>query len=194
MEGDAALAEDLGDRAAALSMDLPALGGGDDEPVDLRMLDQKLYVNLGEATGGDFYRVDLAEDDDPVGVEFAAILDQADPVDQFGVLGDSATSFSADGDGGEIDGVPTTRYLLAIDPAVMYEAQGLDVETMVDLPETVDYILYVGADYLPRRMEVEVPDIGTSSVEWSNWGKDVLIEVPDEDEITDETPTALVQG
>ena len=194
VEGDAALSDDPADGAAVLCLDVAALGGAGDDPIDLRMIDQVMYVNLGKATGDEFYRVDLAESDDAVGDELAGMLDQVDPVKQFEVLGDSVSAFSPDGEGDEIDGVSTTRYVLSIDPASMYEAQGLDPETLVELPETVDYLLYVGDDLLPRRMEVEVPGVGTSTVEWSKWGESVVIEAPGEDQITDDAPAGFASG
>ncbi|MBM9463523.1 hypothetical protein JL108_08670 [Aeromicrobium sp. YIM 150415] len=188
LEGYSALAKDPDEKAAVLSMDVSALGMAGDEPMDLRMVDQKVYVNLGETTDGKFYRVDLAQEDDPMGAELAGMLEQADPLRQFEVLGAAATEISSEGDGGEIDGVATTRYVLSVDPAAMYEAQGFGVDE--GMPEAFDYILYVGVDHLPRRMEIEVPGAGTSTVEWSEWGQDVVIDVPDDDQITDEAPAA----
>lgn len=32
---------------------------------------------------------------------------------------------------------------------------------MTGLPESLEYVLYVGDDLLPRRMEIEVPGMGT---------------------------------
>ncbi len=190
VEADVALSDDPTDSAAALSMG----GSAGGESVDLRAIGRMMYVNLGEATGGEFYRADLADGGEAIGNELAGVLDQADPLAQFEVLGDSVTAFTTEGDGGEIDGVSTTRYIMAVDPAAMYESQGLDPETLVELPKAVDYVLYVGVDLLPRRMEVEVPGVGASTVEWSKWGESVVIEAPDEDQITDEAPAGFAQS
>lgn len=123
MEGDAALAKDNAEREAVLTVDTSVLGDDpSEESMDLRLVDQKFYVNLGETTDGDFYRIDLVEEGEPEGTEFAAILDQADALKQIEILGASATAREPDGDGGEVDGVSTMRYVLSVDPEVMYEA------------------------------------------------------------------------
>ncbi|TSD58687.1 hypothetical protein [Aeromicrobium piscarium] len=189
MEGQAVISEDAKTDAATLSMDLAALGGSS---MDLRMVDQVLYVNMGQATQDEFYRIDLGGDSDVD--EFSDMLEQVNPSAQLKMIGESMTDFSVEGDGGEIDGVPTTRYVLMIDPVAMYEAQGLDPETMVDLPDAVEYVVHVGADLLPRRMEAEIPGTGSSAVEWSRWGEEIAIEVPDDDQVTDEPPAGLTES
>ncbi|OUZ10545.1 hypothetical protein BHE97_07250 [Aeromicrobium sp. PE09-221] len=179
VEGRMVIAEDAGDRAAALTMDLPGPGGPGASQLDLRLVDEVVYVNLGQATDDDFYRVEVNGDSAQDAEDFIAMLDQADPVHQLEILRDAVTGFSEDGDGGEIDGVSTTRYVLTVDSMAMREAQGLDPEGTIELPRNVDYVFSIGPDLLPRRMEVEIPSAGASTMEWRRWGQDAVIETPD---------------
>lgn len=185
MEGWAILDQDPASAAAQLTMELSGMGDG---RMDLRMVNRVVYANLGQMTEDRFYKIDPDDDSDPLAGRFVDMLEQADPVTQMKLIGDSTTEFAEGGDGGEIDGVRTVRYVLSVDPVAMYEAQGVGADQMVELPDVLEYVLYVGRDLLPRRLEVEIPGVGTSKVEWAAWGEEVSIDVPDEDSITDEAP------
>ncbi|TSD63639.1 hypothetical protein [Aeromicrobium piscarium] len=191
MEGDTVLADDPADVAMSLSMDMEGMGAPEGTSMDMRMVDQVIYMNMGQMTEDKFVKIDLTDESNPLGAEFSDILEQSNPAAQIEAMNDSITSFEEAGDGGEIDGVSTTKYNLTLDAAKVMEAQGQDT---VGAPETFEYVMYVGEDNLPRQMDIEIPGMGTSTIEWSKWGEDVSIDAPSDDEITDQDPFGGMAG
>ncbi|MBM9464859.1 hypothetical protein JL108_15515 [Aeromicrobium sp. YIM 150415] len=191
VEGDTLTAEDPADAAVAMSMDMEAAGAPEGTKMDMRMVDQVMYMNMGQMTGDKFFKIDLTDESNPLGAQYNQLVNQSNPAAQFDAMDDAISSFEEDGDGGEIDGVETKKYTMTLDAAAMLEAQGMDT---VGAPESLDYVLYIGVDNLPRRMEIEVPGAGTSTIDWTKWGEDVSIEAPAEDEISDENPFAGMAG
>ncbi|RLV56429.1 hypothetical protein D9V41_04945 [Aeromicrobium phragmitis] len=192
MDGDMSVAEKPADTAMSLTMDGEALGAGDTD-LEMRLVDQVMYMKMGQATGDKFARIDLTDESNPMGAQFSEMMEQSNPATQVEAMGESIESFEDGGDGGEIDGVSTTKYRITLNAAKMYEAQGTDPSAMAGLPETIEYVMYVGDDNLPRRLEAEV--MGATAVnEWTKWGEDVDISAPSDDEITDQNPFAGMGG
>lgn len=182
MEGDMSLAEQTADTAMSLVLDGESLGAAGD--MEMRLVDQVMYLNLGQMTEDKFAKIDLTDESNPMAEQYGQIMDQSNPASQIEAMGDSIVTFEEDGDGGQIDGVDTVKYLVTLDAVKMYEAQGVDPSTMPGLPETIEYVMYIGEDNLPRRMEVNIP--GAEAVnEWSNWGEDISITAPSEDQISE---------
>lgn len=192
MEGDMHVTENTADTAVSLVLDGQALGAGDTD-LEMRLVDQVMYMKMGPATGDKFAKIDLTDENNPMGAQFTEMMEQSDPAKQIEAMGESIEAFENEGDGGEIDGVSTTKYRVTLNAAKMYEAQGTDPSTMAGLPETLEYVMFVGDDNLPRRLEVEV--MGSTAVnEWTKWGEDVDISAPADDEITDQNPFAGFGG
>src|SRR5690606_26345608 len=124
MEGDMALSEDPAKTAMAITMSGEALPAG--QGMEMRLVDQIMYMKMGEMTQGKFVKIDLTDESNPLGEQYGNMLDQSNPATQIEAMGKSIVKFENQGDGGEIDGVSTTKYLVQLDTAKMYEAQGVD--------------------------------------------------------------------
>ena len=68
----------------------------------------------------------------------------------------------------------------------------------VELPESIDVTLYIGADDLPRRMvsRVPTPDGATAKMQldYSKWGESVTIKAPSKANIADEDLLSQLAG
>lgn len=192
MEGDMRVSDKPEDTAVAIVLDGAALGASGMD-LESRLVDEVMYIKMGQATGDKFVKLDLNDPNNPMGSQFSEMMEQSDPSKQIEAMGKSIESFEDEGDGGEIDGVSTTKYRVTLNAARMYEAQGTDPSTTAGLPETLEYVMYVGEDNLPRRLEAEV--MGAAAVnEWTRWGEDVEISAPADSEITDQNPFAGLGG
>ncbi len=154
---------------------------------DIRVVDGKMYMNMGELSGGKF--LDLSTMPGGAG-DIGAILDQVNPGSQVEGFGDALTDFTADPEGPEIDGVKTTQLTLTLDTRKMFEAQpqeGVDIDTLVStIGESMVYDMFVGPDDLPRRIVMpNVGGMGTGTQEYTKWGEPVKVEAPAKDEIAD---------
>lgn len=178
MTGDLRVAEDVEKSASRLSMDLGMM------QMDVRLVDGVMYLKMGQMTGGKYVRIDLRDPDDPVVKRFGSSMDQVDPAKQLETFEKALVEFENEGDGGEIDGVPTTKVRLVVDTEKMLgsaETRQLGAK----MPKQIAYVLYVGAqDDLMRRLDVDL-DAGSTMIDWSRWGEDVDVEAPKKSEVTD---------
>lgn len=154
--------------------------------MDVRMVDGIMYLSMGEMTGGKFVKIDPSDPDDPLAQQFGSNADKADPTKQLEVFRDSLVGFDNQGDGGEIDGVKTTKIKLTLDTAKVMAAQGASSEAAAsaDMPKKLDYTVFVGDDDLMRRMVIEISGM-SSTIDWTKWGEPVTVEAPPKDQITD---------
>ena len=167
---------------AAMQMQMNAGG----MVAEIRMTDGKMYMNMGQLTGGKF--VDLAAVPGDV-AELGSVLDQMNPGAQVAVFAAALTDFNAAA-GPEIDGVATTQVTLTLDTRKMLEAQPntvADIDAAVEaLGAAITYDVFVGSDDLPRRIVMPNPaGAGTATLEYSKWGEPVSISAPAADEIAD---------
>jgi len=176
--GDVALGDRLEDTRAQISLDAGPM------PMEARLVDEVLYLKIGRLTDGKYARLDLGEDGDLAGL--GSLTEGVDPARQLTSLRGALVEFENLGDGGEVDGVPTTRLRLVLDTKkLMGDAAGkAEAPRAQRLPERVEYVLHVGSDDLLRTMTSEVMDTPTT-VSWTRWGEPVDVTAPGPDEITD---------
>ncbi|MFT4189463.1 MAG: hypothetical protein QM621_12880 [Aeromicrobium sp.] len=163
--------------------------------MDMEMLvvDGSMYMKMGEMTGGKYVQTSL---DDP---QYGATVEQLDLGTQLKTFEEALVEFEATGESEEIDGVDAAEYVLTLDSEKVMEDLGQDLSSLegsgVELPETMEYTLFVGDDDLPRRMVANV-DLGAGSSEMTmdffDWGTGADVEAPSADEITTENPFAGV--
>lgn len=166
------------DMAMNMSMDM--------ESMTFRMsfVDQALYMNLGEMTEDKFVRVDLTDKSDPFAEQWGKMMDQMDPAKQMELFKEAVTSFEQEGDSKTIDGVEAVRYAVKVDTSKVADFQDLPAGATSQLPDTLDYTLYVGPDDLLRRMEFDIAGV-KAKMDFSEWGEPVDIKAPPADEISD---------
>lgn len=177
MEGDVRIDDDLAKSASQLTMDLGATS------VDVRLVDQVMYLKMGEMTGGKYVRMDLSDPNSPLAKQYGSMTDQADPQTQLETFRRALVSFENEGDGGTVDGVATTKLALTVDTRKALADQA--AQPGAQLPKRLTYVLHVGReDDLLRRMTVDMAQAPTT-IDWSRWGEKVTIEAPPASEISD---------
>lgn len=176
MSGDVQMAESVADSASHLTMDMGAM------TMDLRLVEGVMYLKMGEMTGGKYAKIDLTDPDSPLAQQYGSMADQADPTAQLQTFKSALVEFDNQGDGGEIDGVDTTKIEVAVDTAKVLEEQGQQLPK--SMPKELRYVMHVGADDLLRKMTMDLA--GTeSTLTWTKWGEPVEVEAPAKDEISD---------
>lgn len=155
-------------------------------PLEIRLVGGQMYINMGELTGGKFWQLDPTDTSNPL----AASMGQS--------TGSSATeslqeilpalvSVTPSGAPEQLDGVSAQPYEVVVDSSKMAGQAGEQFAAAqaagVEVPATVTYTYWVGADKLPRKLVMEI--LGSHiEMTLSNWGGDVTIEAPPADQVT----------
>lgn len=179
--GDQTMGSTTGDSAISMTMDTPGAA-----KTEIRLIDQVLYINLGQASDHKFAKIDLTDQRSSRGLGLEQFATQMDLSKQFEIFQDSLTNFEQAGDAEQIDGVKAKPYRISVDAAKLAKATRADAS---QLPEELTYTFYVGPDDLVRRMVTSV-GAGKVTTDFSRWGRDVTIEKPEKSEVTDDAPFA----
>lgn len=182
VSGDMLVSEKPEDVKAAMTMDMGQM------KMDIRMIGTVMYMNMGQLSGGKFFKLDLNDSDNPLTQQYGSMTEQLDPSEQLEKFRAGLVEFDHQGDGGTVDGVETSKIRLVLDTKKTLDLSGEDADNLgAKMPETLEYTLFVGEDDLMRKMEIDLGGM-PSTIEWSKWGEPVEVEAPAESEITD-TPT-----
>ena len=182
-EGDIAAGDKPEDTAMSLTMDLGS------QKAEMRLVDQTFYMNLGAPTGNKFAKIDLTDENNPIGKQYNSLLKNLDPTGQLEQLEKAVTKFEQKGSPKQIDGVEATPYEVTVDVAKLADSLGgLNGQT-AGVPKSITYVMYVGPDKLPRQMSFDAA--GTKlTMNYSKWGEKVDIKAPPAAQITDKNPFA----
>jgi len=186
MTGDVRVGDSPADYAADITMSAPSLGDG------LRMVivDQVLYLDMGEATAGKYVRLDLTDTSSPLAQMMSQVLRSADPSGSIAGMRNSITDFEKVGTE-RVDGVQTTQYRVEVDSRKALAAQGMaDLPGVDQLPDTLTYDMWIGADDLIRRMSFAMGMTMTMTMDITQWGEPVRVTAPPPGQITKTDPFA----
>jgi len=153
---------------------------------EIRIVDGAAYMNMGALTQNKFF--DLAEMGGGA-ADVTALLDQVNPEAQMAVFETAIEDFSAEPDAEKIDGVSTTKVTLTLNTkrlmAATPQLAEQDASVLESLGETMQYVMFVGSDDLPRR--IVAPGLGdaTTTINYSAWGEPVSVSAPNADELAD---------
>lgn len=194
-KGDVKIGKTSDDTAMAMTMDTGQAGAGS---LEMRLVNEVFYLNFGPLTQNKFAKIDLKDENNPIGKQYGDLLDNIDPSKQLDQLKGAVTSFEKKGAVKELDGVKAQPYAIVVDTSKIesFKAAGAGA----NVPKTLTYTMYVGPDNLPRRLISEIPDIGGSgptklTIDYSQWGEDVSIDEPKASQISDKDPfSQLGQG
>lgn len=182
--GDQQMGASPDDSAIALKLDTSGM------EMEMRLVDQVLYFNMGAMTGNKFAKLDLTDKDNPLVSQFGQFTEQADLASQFEAFQDALTGFEQKGESKQIDGVAATPYDITVDTAKMGQASGADTSA---LPKEFTYTFYVGPDNLVRRMVTSTSGVDLT-MDYSKWGQDVDIKAPADSEVSDQDISKLLSG
>ncbi|WP_019143684.1 LolA-like protein [Aeromicrobium massiliense] len=181
-EGDVRVSDDPAKTAVSMTMDTGETGA-----MDLVLVDQVMYMRLGQLTSGKYVKIDLTDESNPIGKQYGSLVDQLDPSAQVEQLDEAISGFEATGDPVQIDGVEAQPYEVTVDTAKLQEAAGQSAgQGAAGMPATIEYTMWIGPDDLIRRMTTT--SAGTVTVDYSKWGEDLDIAAPKASEITDQDP------
>lgn len=152
--------------------------------MQLTLVDEVVYVNLGRLTSGKYARLDL--DEPQAAAMFGELVQGTDVVAVAKAL-DRAVRRLDVVDREVVDGIPTTEYRLTVDTQQALSTQGTPQSTIDALPDTITYDFFLDEHELPHRMEF---DMGPASAEMtmSDWGRPVDISAPPRSQITSDNP------
>lgn len=188
IEGDLETGDTLADSAMDMTMSAPALGEG----LRIVLVDEVMYLNLGQMTQGKFAKVDLGDTSTPMGQMMSQLAGSADPSAAMKAMERGITSFEQVGKE-QIDGVDTCRYNVEVDLKEVLAAQGmsdLPGAATAQLPKTVTFDMWVGKDDLIRRMSFSLGEAMTITMNLTDWGEPVDITAPPRNQITKSDPFA----
>ncbi|WP_244928727.1 LppX_LprAFG lipoprotein [Nocardioides sp. W7] len=150
--------------------------------IETVMVDGVMYMKMpGMGADDKYFKLDLNDPDNPLGQSFTS---QLDPKAMFEQFEDGLSSVVYQGEQ-DVDGDSADAYVVTVDAAEVLAAQGQEIPEGVDVPEEFSYTVYF-ADDLFRRMEIDMGEgLGAVSMDFTDWGKDVTIEAPPSNQVTD---------
>lgn len=121
------------DMAMTMSMD------SDSTTMRMCVLDQTLYMNMGELSEGKYVKIDLTDRSNPVAKRWGETMDQMDPAKQMKLFKEAVTSFEQKGGSKTIDGVEADRYEMTLDTSKVPAFKELPEASKAQVPDTIDY-------------------------------------------------------
>jgi hypothetical protein len=185
--GDVAVGASATDTAVAMKMDL-----GSSMSLDVKMVDQVFYMNMGQLTANKYIKIDLTDQSNPLAKQYGQIVDQMDPAKQLEQFKDALKSFEKKGEPQTLDGVEAQPYVVTVDTSKIKALADLPAASASQIPDTLVYTMFIGPDNLPRRIETELAGAKTT-LNYSNWGEPVDIKAPPASEISDKSLSDLSQ-
>jgi hypothetical protein len=170
-EGDV----DYGGDSPSSAMTVSGMMGAGD--TDVRLVDGVMYLNLGQLSKDKFWKIDLNDPDSPFG-SLGAQLDVKSSVE---LLEKGMTSVEYVGPEDGLD-----HFTATVDPEVLLEAMGPQASAGASaLPKSLDYDIWLDEDNRVNQLSFTLGKLGTLEMTLSDFGKDVTIEAPPADQVTD---------
>ena len=164
--------------------------------VELRLVDQNFYLELGKLTSNKFVKIDLTDKSNPIATQYGEIIENLDPARQVKQYEAAIVKFDNKAEPVKLDGVQAQPYKITIDPS---KASQLKKLKDTQLPESMAFTLYVGPDDLPRRMVSIIPTANKSGntrlqMDYTKWGENVSIAAPSAANITENSLLNQLSG
>jgi len=168
--------------ATPADMTLTMSGGMMPGEIVTTMVGGVMYMQIpGMSADGQYFKIDLNDPNNPLG---SGLTSQLDPKAMFEQFEDSLTSVTYDGEQ-DVDGDTADAYSVTVDANAVLEGQGQTMPPGVDMPDDFTYTVYFADDKF-RRMEIAMGEsLGEVTMDFTDWGKDVSIEAPPADQVTD---------
>lgn len=184
-KGDVLVGSSAADTAMTMSMDM-----GSSMTMDMRLVDQVFYMNMGPMTDNKFAKIDLTDENNIFAKQYGQIVDQMDPAKQMEQFQEAMKSFEKKGEPKTLDGVEAQPYVVTVDTSKIKALADLEGAAASQIPDTIEYTMFIGPDNLPRRIETELAGSKTT-MNYSKWGEPVDIKAPSADEISDKDLSQL---
>ncbi len=187
-QGDVAIGSKPADSAMVMTMDM-----GPSASFEMRLVDQTMFMNMGELSEGKFLKIDLSDGDNALTRQFGQMLDQMDPAKQMAQLDKAVTSFEKKGEPMSLDGVKAQPYVMEVDTSKIDSFKDLPGSSASMIPKSIVYTIYIGPDDLLRRMTFDIAG-SEATIDYSKWGEPVEITAPSAGEISERDLAGLMSG
>ena len=166
----------------ALEMTMPMI----DQPLDMRLVEGVMYMNLGQMTNDKFVKYDL-NDPENLPPEMQGMADQMDPLAVFEEFGPALSSVTYVGEE-DVDGDSLDHFSMVLDPTKI-EAFGELPAGSKDMPKEISYDAWFDDDFRIRQIKSS-DDSGGFDMEstFSEWGESVEIEAPPASDVVETPP------
>ena len=160
--------------AAAMTMSGATFGSSDAE---LRLVDGAMYLNIGQLSQDKFWKIDLDDPNSP----FGALGSQLDPMSAVKLLEKGLTSVTYVGSEDSLD-----HYQATVDPQSFLDAMGpMASAGGSSMPKSLDYDIWLDGDNRLTKLTSTMGDLGSLEMTLSDFGKDLTIEAPPADQVTE---------
>jgi hypothetical protein len=165
----------------AMTMESPAAAG---ETIEMRLVDEVLYMNMGQMTNNKFVSYDLTDADSlPPGMD--QLSTTMNPLAAFDSFEEGVQSVVFVGDE-DVDGEEVGHYEVKVDTSKIEQFK--ELPTQAELPQTVSYDLWLDDQDRMRKMTMTM-DMGGAPMElevgFSDWDEPVDISAPPASEVVD---------
>lgn len=166
----------------AMTMTSAALG---DQPIDMRLVDGVMYMNMGQMSQGKFVSFDL-DDVSNLPPGMSGMAEQLDPLASFEQFEPALKSVTFLGEE-DVDGEQLAHYAIVLDPAKMQTLQG--APSSAGVPEEVTSDLWFDDQFRVRQMttKLDLAQPVTTKVTLFDWDQPVQIEAPPANQVVDPT-------
>lgn len=176
----------------AIAMDMTMDSAMTQEPMEIVLVENVMYMNMGQMSNGKYIKYDLSDPKNlPPGME--GMADQLDPLAAFDSLDAALTKVTFVGDE-DVEGEELGHYELEMDTS--------KIETMAEVPESaglpdeITYDLWLDDENRMRQMNMVMEMATTAEITAKifEWGESVEIEAPAKNEVVEAPPMSQMGG
>lgn len=179
-----------------MSMDVPMAGES-----EMVLVDGVIYMQMGAMSGDKYWKIDPQDEDGMLGgMGLGKMLDQSDPLGALESMKPGIEKVTFEGNE-DVDGRDLDHYELTIDMQAVMESYGggvdLPSEAAEALPDSVTYDLWLDDEDRFAQMKMDYPMMDqqvSMDMTVDDWGKDVSIEAPPADQITEMPDLGAMMG
>jgi hypothetical protein len=160
----------------SMTMDNP---GAEGQTLDMRIVDEVVYLNMGQLSGGKFIKMRTDAKNSPLG-DLDELTGSMDAVDSLQGFSDGAKSVTFIGEE-ELDGQQLSHYRLTLDTSQVDSLEGAGG----DVPKEVDYDLWLDDENRIAQAKLNLgKQTGSMTVELYDYDEPVDITAPKKSDIT----------
>ena len=150
---------------------------GGDQKMEIRLVDGKFYMNMGQLSQGKYYELSPDDPNNPLG-EMSGLTESMDPVRSFEQFASGLETVTFVGTE-DVDGEELDHYVLTLDTTKVDSLEDAGAQ----LPETLDYDLWLDDQDRMRQVQIDLGSTASVDMKIFDWDEPVDIEAPSEDEI-----------
>ena len=150
---------------------------GGDQKMEIRLVDGKFYMNMGQLSQGKYYELSLDDPNNPLG-DMSGLTESMDPVRSFEQFASGLEKVTFVGTE-DVDGEQLDHYVLTLDTTKVDSLKDAGAQ----LPETLDYDLWLDDQDRMRQVQIDLGSTASVDMKIFDWDEPVDIEAPSEDEI-----------